>query len=386
MLEIYLDNSATTQADPLVVAAMVAALQRDYGNPSSLHRRGAVAERLVTEGRAAVAEALGVAPDEIYFTGSGTEANNLAIKGTAAARKGRGRHIITTAIEHPAVLNACRAVQDQGYQVTYLNVDEQGVLRVADLEAALRPDTILVSVMHVNNEVGSVQPIRQIGALLQSLPLGQRPYLHVDAVQSFGRLELDPQRWGIDMVAISAHKLHGPKGIGALWVRSGVQLVPLIDGGEQERGLRSGTENVPGIVGFGVAARQAHRERAAVQKRMTAWREKFIARIRSAIPSVRLNGPEHGAAPHIINLAFPGLPGEQLVHFLESKGVYVSTGSACSSRQPDSHVLRALGVPREAGAIRLSLSRLTTEAEMDQAADVLVAVVRELQRLYKGRG
>ncbi len=390
--EVYLDNSATTRPYPEAIRAAVEAMEEKYGNPSSLHRKGVEAARLVARAREAVAAALGVNPGDIVFTGGGSEAVNLALKGTQPGRG--GRHIITTAVEHPAVLNACRQLQEQGMEVTVLPVDGEGVVDPWQLRAELRDDTYLVSVMHVNNEVGAVQPLEEIARAIAGFRrAGRELFWHVDAVQSFGKLPLRPKELGVDLLSVSAHKVHGPKGVGALYVSPRVPLRPLVAGGGQEWGLRSGTENVPGIAGFGAAAARNARDVDGAAARLFALKKRLVEGILSAVPGAVLNGPacregNPRCAPHIASISFPGLPGEVLVHSLEERGIYVSTGSACSTRKKSgSHVLRAMGLPEELleSAVRYSLSPLNTEEEIDYAVAGTAAVAEELRALYGGR-
>lgn len=381
---VYLDNSATTPVRPEVVAAMEQALRETFGNPSARHHLGLAAEKALQEAREQVAGVLGVAPEEIIFTSGGTEANNLALKGLARALRRRGRHLITTMVEHPSVLNTCRQLEEEGFAVTYLPVDASGCLDAARVAAALRPDTVLVSIMHVNNEVGAVQPIEAVGRLLAARP--EKVYFHVDAVQSFARLPLKPGAWHLDLVSISAHKIHGPKGVGALYVRRGTRLAPLMGGGDQEGGLRPDTENVPGIVGFGTAASLAAGD-AAAGERMAALRRRLWEGISRAVPEARYNGPPpERAAPHILNVSFE-VQAEVLLHALEAVGIYVSSGAACHSRRPEpSHVLAAMGLKGSAlaGAIRFSLSPLTTPEDIDYTVAKLGELVPQLRR-YQGR-
>lgn len=386
MPEIYLDNSATTRVRPEVVAAMVRVMEEDYGNPSSVHRRGQAAEQAVKAARKAVAEVLSVDPEEIVFTSGGTEANNLAILGLARARVRQGRHLITTAVEHHSVLEAFHRLENEGFQVTYLPVDREGLPDLNALREALTPETILVSTMHVNNEVGAVTPLEEVAQLLnQRKP---RPAWHVDAVQGFARLPLLPYRLGIDLVSLSAHKIRGPKGIGALFVRRGTHLQPQLLGGGQEAGLRSGTENVPGIVGLGVAARLAWEERAEAVAHMSKLKARLRDRILAEIPDTVANGPKERGAPHILNISFGGLRGEVLLHALEERGIYVSTGSACSSHHaPGSHVLAAMRLPPALrdGAIRFSLAPTNTEEEIDYTVECLKEIVPELRAVMRRR-
>lgn len=379
---IYLDNAATTPPDPAVIEAMAEVLRTAYGNPSSLHRLGVEAEARVAAARAEVAAALGVAPTQVVFTSGGTEANALALVGAARAYRSRGAHLVTTAVEHSSVLDTLRALAQEGWALTVLPVDRWGRVDPDAVARALRPDTVLVSVMAVNNEVGTVQPVAAIArGLRERRGDGRLPLLHVDAVQAFGTLPVPVE--DADLVTVSAHKVHGPKGVGALVVRPGVRLVPLLHGGEQERGLRPGTENVPGIVGFGVAARLV-REAGDVTPHLRALRARLLEGLRP-VEDLVVNSPPDGA-PHILNVQVPGVRGETLVHRLEQEGVYVSTGSACHSRDPrPSHVLLAMGLRREAAlaSIRLSLSRHTTAAEVDAAAGAIVRAAAELRVLAR---
>jgi len=381
--EIYLDNSATTKPHDSVVHAMVAMMADTYGNPSSLHRKGLLAEKELDKAREKVAKALGVKKAELLFTSGGTEANNLALFGVARQYASRGKHIITTQIEHACVYDAAEALQAAGYDITFLKPDAQGLIRVEDVQAAWREDTILVSVMHVNNETGAIQPIEAIGRFLQDK---RKTLFHVDAVQGLGKLPLRPKDWGVDLLAISAHKIHGPKGVGALYVRDGVTLMPLFYGGGQEKGIRSGTENAPGIVGFGVAVELATKQLSQQAAAMTRLRDRLIEQIAVNHPDARLNTPQEQAAPHVINVSFPGLRGEVLVHALETNGLFISTGSACSSREKIvSRPLAVMGLSEREleGAVRLSLSPETREADIDEAAEILKQTVSDLQMLYR---
>lgn len=384
MPDIYLDNSATTPVLPEVVEAMARVLREFPGNPSSPHAKGVEAERLLRQAREETARLVGAKPGEVIFTSGGTEANNMAIRGLALRRRRQGRHLVTTAIEHASVLNTFRKLEEEGFKVTYLKVDAQGVVNPGEVVRALRDDTTLVSIMHVNNETGSCQPVAEIGRLLA--PYKPQVAFHVDAIQSAGKLDLYPQRWGIDLLTLSAHKIHGPKGVGALVVREGVHLEPLLAGGDQEGGLRPGTENVPGIVGLGEAARLVRGMAPEARARWPRLQQLFLEEL-SRGTDYMVNGPEPGSehsVPYVLNLSFPGIRGEVLVHMLEEQGVFVSTGSACHSRRPEpSHVLLALGLPRQRweSAIRVSFSFLTTEEEVARAAAVLARTVEEYRRM-----
>ncbi|MBX6350272.1 MAG: cysteine desulfurase [Clostridia bacterium] len=382
---IYLDNAATTQALPEVAEAVRRALCEDYANPSSLHRLGLAAERLVTAAREALARALGVGEDELVFTSGGTEANNLAIKGAARARAGRGRHLIVAAAEHDSVLRAAAALGREGFEVEHVPVDGSGLVDPDEVARRVRPDTTLVSVGLVNNETGAVAPLAAIRGRL--LAFGREgPLLHADCVQALGKVDIPMA--ALDLASFSAHKIHGPKGVGALYVRRGVRLVPLADGGGQERGLRPGTENVPGIAGFGRAV-EALGELRAAWPRMRRQKRLFLELAGKALAELVVNGPDpDDAAPHILNVSLPGLAGEVVVHALEEEGVFVSTGSACTSRDPrPSHVLLAMGLPAERahGAVRVSLSRFTSDDEVASAAEALVRVARRLLPTFARR-
>ncbi|OIQ08123.1 cysteine desulfurase IscS [Moorella thermoacetica] len=382
MAIIYLDNSATTAALPEVAIAVKEMLTENYGNPSSLHGLGIKAEKALGEARRQVAGLIGARPTEIYFTSGGTEANNWALLGIARARRRQGRHLITTAIEHPSILATCRRLEADGFEVTYLPADARGVIRLADLEAALREDTILVSVMSVNNEVGSRQPVADIARLVHNR---SRAVLHVDHIQGYGKIPLNCREAGIDLMSLSGHKIHGPKGVGALYIKEGLRLEPLLTGGGQEAGQRSGTENTAGIAGFGVAAQLAAADFARRTARMQEIKLELARRLVAEIPGAVINGPppEEGA-PNIINVSFPGVRAEVLVHMLEQRGIYVSTGSACHSRRESaSHVLQALHLERwrQDGAIRISLGALNRLEEVEPTMEAFKECVQELWSL-----
>lgn len=374
MKPIYLDNAATTAVDPAIIEAMDRCMSETYGNPSSAHHMGIEAERLVAQGRTRVGEVLGTRPDTIVFTSGGTEANNLAIRGALSdlIDKGGDGHIITTAIEHASVGRVFDWLKTKGLDVTRLTVDRSGVIDPEELKQALRPETKLVSIMHVNNETGSVQPLADIGAVLKDGP--NRPILHVDAVQSFGKYPFNPVKWGVDLASISAHKIHGPKGVGALYVRKGLNLTPQSLGGGHEGGIRSGTSNVPGVVGLGMAAEQMAACPAA--DHAMELKVRFVECVRDVITDFRINGPGVAeGATHILNIGFTSIKGEVLANMLSQQGVYVSTGSACSQRQKNraSHVLKAIGVPRDYidGSIRVSFSKYNTLDEIEKSVEIL---------------
>lgn len=382
--EIYLDNSATTPVLPEIAEVMVSVLTAAYGNPSSLHKKGLEAEKILSGARKKVADCLGVRQQEIIFTSGGTEANNLAIKGAAYRGRRRKRHVITGSTEHPSVLSTVSHLGQEGFEVTLLPVDREGKISLAQLAEAIREDTVLVSIMHVNNETGVIAPVAEIGALVKEK--NPEVLFHVDAVQSFGKLPVEPRAWRADLVTMSAHKIHGPKGTGALYCREGVQLAPLLHGGGQERELRPGTENMAGIAGFAAATELACRNMEKNAAHLGLLREKLLEGLRERVPDVVINSPPD-AAPHIVNITVPGLKGEVLVHALAEHGIFVSTGSACHSRRPEpSHVLLAMGRTRKEveASLRISFSPKNGEDEIDFMLEVLEAAVRDL-RLLTGR-
>ena len=378
MDRIYLDNAATTAVSPEVLTAMLPYFTECYGNPSSIHSTGRDAHKAVDAARRQVAAAINADPSEIYFTAGGSESDNWAIKGTAFAKRDKGNHIITTAIEHHAVLHTCQWLEKQGFEVTYLPVDENGLVSVEDVEKAITDKTILSSVMAANNEIGTIEPIAEIGALARSRGI----LFHTDAVQAVGAIPLDVKAMNIDMLSMSGHKFHGPKGIGALYIRKGVRLDTLIAGGAQERGKRAGTENLPGIVGIGKAIEIATRDMEANAARMTALRDKLIHGILESIPDVRLNGHPTRRLPNNVNVSVRYIEGEALLLRLDLAGIAGSSGSACTSGSLDpSHVLLAIGLPHEIahGSLRLTLGTDTTEADIDEVLDKLPGIVKNLR-------
>ena len=380
MDRIYLDNAATTAVSPEVLTAMLPYFTECYGNPSSIHSTGRDAHKAVDAARRQVAAAINADPAEIYFTAGGSESDNWAIKGTAFAKRDKGNHIITTAIEHHAVLHTCQWLEKQGFEVTYLPVDENGLVSVEDVEKAITDQTILISVMAANNEIGTIEPIAEIGALARSRGI----LFHTDAVQAVGAIPLDVKAMNIDMLSMSGHKFHGPKGIGALYVRKGVRLDTLIAGGAQERGKRAGTENLPGIVGIGKAIEIATRDMEANAARMTALRDKLIHGILESIPDVRLNGHPTRRLPNNVNVSVRYIEGEALLLRLDLAGIAGSSGSACTSGSLDpSHVLLAIGLPHEIahGSLRLTLGTDTTEQDIDAVLDTLPGIVSDLRAM-----
>ena len=376
----YLDNAATTRLAPQVREAMVPWLGEQVGNPSSLHRFGLAAGRAVAAARRTVAATLGCSHDEVVFTSGGTEADALAVLGAARAARRPG-HVLVSAVEHPAVLESARLLTSRGWRVDELEVDSAGRVDPDRLLAALRPDTRLVSVMHVNHELGTVQPIAEVARAVHAA--NPEAVVHCDAVQSFGKLPVDVRSLGVDLLSLSAHKIHGPMGVGALYVRSGVRIVPLLGGGGQERGLRPGTENVPGVVGLAEAAALADEEAMTERRRISSLRDDLWAGLAERVDGIRSNGPTgtDRVCSHL-HVSVPGLDSEPLLHALEARGVYASAGSACHARRAaTSHVLRAIGrTERGEAHLRLSLSRETTGAEVGVALEAVPDAVASLRR------
>ncbi|HEX5888768.1 MAG TPA: cysteine desulfurase family protein [Pyrinomonadaceae bacterium] len=383
---IYLDHSATTPVDPRVAEAMARAVVQVFGNPSSVHGYGQQARAAVDRARREVAALIGARPNEIIFTSGGTEGNNLGIRGVCESAIAQGRHIVTSTIEHPSVRGVCAALEQRGWEVTRLPVYENGIVRVEDVRDAIRADTVLVTVMLANNEIGTIQPVAEIGALVREKRAnGQRHlFLHTDAVQAAGRMALNVEELGCDLLTMSAHKLYAPKGVGALYVRRGVRLMGQNIGGHQERERRAGTENVPGIVAFGEAAKLAREELHERTTHDSSLRDRFEQKIIELIPDVVMNGDRQQRLPHLSNISFRFIEGEGLLINLDLQGVAVSTGSACSSGTLEpSPVIRALGVSDEIarGSIRFSFGKENTEAEVDYTVEVLVQAVERLRAL-----
>ena len=382
-MEIYLDNSATTKPYQEVVDKMVLALTTQYGNPSSIYKKGIEVEREIKEIRRNIARSLGAKETEIYFTSGGTECNNTIIRSVANLNKKTKNHIISTVIEHPSVLNTLKDLEADGFEVTYLPVGKDGKISLENLKNAIKKETILVSVMHVNNEIGTIQPIEEIGKYLKSLD--EKVYFHVDGVQSYAKIKFRPSRYNIDFMSVSGHKLHGPKGIGFMYVKENNRIKPLLTGGGQEIGIRSGTENVPGIYGIGEAVRILNQDLEGTIDKVRGLRDLLKEEILANIDNVKINSPEDGVC-HVLNVSFRGVRGEVLLHYLEQKEIYVSTGSACSSKKKGSHVLNAIGLTPEEieGAIRFSLSDLNTKEEILETIKVLKESVSDL-RMIIGR-
>lgn len=383
-MDIYLDNSATTRPCREAVEAVKLAMEHEYGNPSSMHLIGFGAEKLVKSSKDVIASSLKCEPNEIVFTSGGTESNNLALIGGARARHRSGRHIITTAIEHPSVLETVNYLEEEGFKVTKLPVDAYGRVTADQVRDALTEDTILVSCMMVNNELGTKEPVEEIGQMLKKDR--SDVLFHVDAVQGYGKYRLRPKESGIDLLSVSGHKIHGPKGIGFLYVRKGVIVRPIIFGGGQQKGLRSGTENVPGIAGMAAAAEFIYRNFEADISKMYGLRSRLMEGLAAIDGAVVNSIPGDGGAPHIVNVSFEGIRSEVLLHALEDKGIYVSSGSACASNHPGlSHVLLAAGIPKKRieGTIRLSLSPETSSEEIDAVLAAVSEVVPFYSRLRR---
>lgn len=378
MRKVYLDHAATTPLHPEVYSLMCRFMKDTFGNPSSIHSYGQEARKWVEKARQQVASLINADPNEICFTSGGTEADNLAILGTAAARRKKGNHIITSSIEHHAVLDTCKYLEKNGYEVTFLPVDGYGMVDPGDVKKAIRRDTILISIMHANNEIGTIEPIEEIGRIARE----HEVVFHTDAVQTAGKIPVDVEALGVDLLTLSSHKIYGPKGVGALYKRKGVRLLPVMHGGGQERKLRSGTENTIGIVGFGKAAEIATRELEVEQERTKRLRDRLVKGVLEKIPEVRLNGHPEKRLPHNANFSFAYVEGESMLLSLDLKGIAASSGSACSSRalQP-SHVLTAIGLPYELihGSLRMTLGRANSEEDVDYVLEVLPEIVTRLR-------
>lgn len=385
MKRIYMDYAATTPVDPRVVQAMKPYFSKKFGNPSSLHKFGQEANRAVEEARAVIANIINAEDKEIIFTSGGTESDNLAIKGVAFANKDKGKHLIISKIEHHAILETCHWLEKQGFEITYLPVDKYGLVNLTQLENSIRKDTVLVSVMHANNEIGTIEPIKEIGKICHEHGI----YFHTDAVQSFGKLDIDVKKMNIDLLTASSHKIYGPKGVGMLYIRDGTKIDALLHGGGQEFDLRSGTENVAGIVGFSKASEIIKKEMKKENERLTKLRDKLINGVLK-IENSHLNGHPVKRLPNNANFWFAFIEGESLIVHLDMKGVAASTGSACSSKSLEpSHVLTAIGLrPEEAhGSLRLTIGRWTKKEDVDYVLEILPQIVDRLREIspFKGK-
>lgn len=377
---IYMDNAATTKVAPEVVEAMLPYFTEYYGNASSLYEIAGISKKGMSEAREKIAHVLGCAANEIYFTGGGSEADNWAVKATYEAYKNKGNHIITTKVEHHAILHTCEWLEKQGAKVTYLDVDENGIIRLEDLENAITPETILITIMAANNEIGSLMPIKEIGAIAKEHGI----LFHTDAVQAFGQIPLDVEECHIDMLSSSAHKINGPKGIGFLYIRKGVKIRNLIHGGAQERKRRAGTENIPGIVGYGVAAERAAKTMEERTKKEREVRDYMIEKIKAEVPYCKLNGHPTLRLPNNVNFSFQFIEGESLLIMLDMEGICASSGSACTSGSLDpSHVLMAIGLPHEIahGSLRLTISEETTKEDVDFVVEKVKEIVEKLRNM-----
>lgn len=382
---IYLDNASTTKLDKRVLDRMLPYLTEEYGNPSAIYKPAKTARKAVEEARATVAKILNCEPTEIYFTASGSESDNTAIKGIARRYRDKGKHIITSKIEHPAVLETCKALEREGFDVTYISVDGNGILDLKELENSIREDTILISVMFANNEIGTLQPVKEIGEIAKRHGV----FFHTDAVQAVGSEWIDVKRFGIDSLSLSAHKFHGPKGVGALYVKSGVRFERFVDGGHQEKGRRAGTENVAGIVGLAAAMELSYAELQEKNSRVRALRDYYEAEVEKRIPYIKRNGDQKKRLAGTSNISFEFIEGEGLLLNLDLKGICASSGSACTSGSLDpSHVLLAIGLKHEIahGSLRISIGKYNTKEEIDFLVESLVEIVnklREMSPLYE---
>ncbi|MDP4094297.1 MAG: cysteine desulfurase NifS [Bacillota bacterium] len=382
---IYFDHAATTATRKEVVEAMLPYFTEKFGNPSSIYTLGRESKKAIEESRDKVAKALGATSKEIFFTGSGTEADNWAVKGVAYANRQKGKHIITTSIEHHAILHTCQYLESDGFEVTYLPVDENGLVTPEQVEKAIRPDTILISIMFANNEIGTIQPIAEIGKIAKT----HKIYFHTDAVQAVGNVPINVEEMNIDLLSLSGHKFYGPKGIGALYVRKGTKMISFMHGGAQERGRRASTENVAAIVGLGKAIEIATEKMDEYNKKLLALRDRTIEEIQKKIPFIKLNGDRYKRLPGNVNFSFNFIEGESLLLMLDMKGIAASSGSACTSGSLDpSHVLLAIGLPHEIahGSLRITFGEENTQEDVDYLLEALVPIVerlREMSPLYE---
>lgn len=384
-MEAYFDNSATTRVLDSVKDIVVKTMTEDYGNPASKHRKGMEAEQYIREARKIIADSMKVQEKEILFTSGGSESNNMALICTAWANQRAGKHIISTAIEHPSVYNPLGVLEELGFEVTILPVDHDGHISLKELEEAIRPDTILVSTMYVNNEVGAVEPVEEISRVIKAK--NPSALYHVDAIQAYGKYVIRPKKQGIDLLSVSSHKIHGPKGVGFLYIRSGVKIKPLIYGGGQQAGMRSGTENVPGVAGFGAAVKEMYTDHAEKIQKLIGLKDYMTDRLGEIEGTVINSKKGEASAPQIVSVSFEGVRSEVLLHALEDKGIYVSSGSACSSNHPGiSGTLKGIGVAQKLldSTIRISFSIFKTKEEVDYTIDVLKELVPVLRRYQRG--
>lgn len=386
-MEVYLDNSATTRVFPQVAELMTKIMCEDYGNPSSLHKKGVEAEQYLREARETLARIMKVSEKEILFTSGGTESDNMALRGCVKANSRRGNHIITTQVEHPAILNTAAYLESEGYRVTYLPVDESGRIRLEDLHRAMTPETVLVSIMHTNNEVGARQPIEEAGSLIKQM--NPQTLFHVDAVQGFGKAKIYPKKLHVDLMSVSSHKIHGPKGVGFLYIGDKVKIQPILFGGGQQQNLRSGTDNVPGIAGMAKAAQMMYENLDEDIARLYRLKKLFIEGV-SKIDGIQVNGLVNGGidgtAPHIVSVSIEGVRSEVLLHALEDKGIFVSAGSACSAHKPQpSATLKAMGLNKEllGSTLRFSFSVFTTEEEILYTLQQMYVMIPMLRRYIR---
>lgn len=386
-MEVYLDNSATTRVFPQVAELMTKIMCEDYGNPSSLHKKGVEAEQYLREARETLARIMKVSEKEILFTSGGTESDNMALRGCVKANSRRGNHIITTQVEHPAILNTAAYLESEGYRVTYLPVDESGRIRLEDLHRAMTPETVLVSIMHTNNEVGARQPIEEAGSLIKQM--NPQTLFHVDAVQGFGKAKIYPKKLHVDLMSVSSHKIHGPKGVGFLYIGDKVKIQPILFGGGQQQNLRSGTDNVPGIAGMAKAAQMMYENLDEDIARLYRLKKLFIEEV-SKIDGIQVNGLINGGidgtAPHIVSVSIEGVRSEVLLHALEDKGIFVSAGSACSAHKPQpSATLKAMGLNKEllGSTLRFSFSVFTTEEEILYTLQQMYVMIPMLRRYIR---
>ena len=384
-MEAYFDNSATTKVLDSVKDIVVKTMTEDYGNPAAKHRKGMEAEQYIREARKIIADSMKVQEKEILFTSGGSESNNMALIGTAWANQRAGKHIISTSIEHPSVYNPLGVLEELGFEVTILPVDHDGHISLKELEEAIRPDTILVSTMYVNNEVGAVEPVEEISKIIKAK--NPSTLYHVDAIQAYGKYVIRPKKQGIDLLSVSSHKIHGPKGVGFLYIRNGVKIKPLIYGGGQQAGMRSGTENVPGVAGFGAAAKEMYTNHAEKVQKLIELKDYMTDRLGEIEGTVINSKKGEASAPQIVSVSFEGVRSEVLLHALEDKGVYVSSGSACSSNHPGiSGTLKGIGVAQKLldSTIRMSFGMFNTKEEVDYTIDVLKELVPVLRRYQRG--